>query len=78
MTAPYCGGCAGLGSHRRWCPEIVGPYAALVGAWADEVEGIADACGIPSAANNLWRAASILREAAHEHADAYRQGESPA
>ena len=23
-----CGGCDGLGAHRRWCPKVVGAYAS--------------------------------------------------
>lgn len=49
-----CGGCAGLGSHRRWCPAVVGAHAARIGQIAEALEDLGDT--LPHAlANDCWR-----------------------
>lgn len=69
-----CGGCAGLGAHRRWCPASVGPTAAMLGKWSEQAESLGDSVGPNEmgASNNLWRAASLLREAAEKARDEWR------
>lgn len=58
-----CGGCAGLGAHRRWCPVIVGERAAYFGQLAERAESLGDDIGPNdmAAANMAWRIASLLR-----------------
>lgn len=62
MSLDDCGGCAGLGSHRRWCPEAVGRGAALLGRYAEQAESLADSVGSnnTTAANLLYAAAGYL------------------
>lgn len=57
-----CGGCAGLGAHKRWCPVHVGAEASYRGRWAEAAEALGDAVGAnnPYAANHLYRAAGLL------------------
>jgi hypothetical protein len=61
-----CGGCAGLGSHRRWCIAVVGMFAAWFGAMAEQAEHMADQVGAnePGAANHLYIAAGLIRKRA--------------
>lgn len=63
-----CGGCRGLGRHRRWCPVIVGRLAAIYGPESEAIEALGDQVGSndPSVANALYHASSRLR--------AYAQG----
>ena len=63
-----CGGCAGRGSHRRWCPAVVGASAARWGEMSEQVESLADRVGgnEPAAANALYHAAKLLRQKAVE------------
>jgi hypothetical protein len=63
-----CGGCEGGGAHWRWCPAVVGRTASLLGQQADAAEDLGDRVGanVPGAANHLYVAASLLREAARE------------
>ena len=58
-----CGGCEGLGSHTRWCPEVVGIAASMLGREAEAADNLADIVGgnCPAASNALYRAASLLR-----------------
>jgi hypothetical protein len=57
-----CGGCAGLGAHRRWCPVHVGKEASRRGKWSEAIEALGDAVGSnnPAAANHLYAAAGLL------------------
>jgi len=57
-----CGGCEGLGSHRRWCPEVVGEAASYLGLKSEEAEHLGDLVGAncAGAANALYRAAGLL------------------
>lgn len=66
-----CGGCKGLGSHQRWCPESVGPIASMRGRQAQAAEDLGDAVGANhySASNLLYEAAALLK------ADALRLAE---
>lgn len=68
-----CGGCKGLGSHWRWCPEIVGALAHHAGVQAERAESLADQVGsnCAGAANHLYRAASLLETRARQLADIY-------
>lgn len=63
-----CGGCAGQGAHRRWCPYAVGETAAYFGQLSEKAEALGDSIGPndTEAANMAWRLAAILRERAHE------------
>ena len=65
-----CGGCAGKGAHRRYCPEVVGRHASIMGGWAERAESLGDSVGSNEmgASNHLWAAASLLRKAATERA----------
>jgi hypothetical protein len=66
--AETCGGCLGKGSHRRWCPVLVGTEASRLGTWAEQAEGMGDQVGsnCPAAANHLYRASALLRARARE------------
>lgn len=60
---PDCGGCQGLGSHRRHCPQ--NPTFDRRRLWADQAEDVADKIG-PNhheAANLCYAAAGLLRRA---------------
>lgn len=69
-----CGGCQGLGSHKRWCKESVGLAASLYGSWSEQIESIADSVGSNNIAvsNHLYIAASMLREQAMQRRDEFR------
>jgi len=61
-----CGGCRGLGAHRRWCEVSVGWSAARLGTWSEQAEDLGDMVG-PNcmlAANALYRAAGLLHDQA--------------
>lgn len=68
-----CGGCAGLGAHKRWCPWVVGRHASIMGRWSEAADSLADSVGSnhTGAANHLYAAAALLREGALERADEY-------
>lgn len=68
MSAQTCGGCEGLGSHRRWCVVAVGYAASRRGIWSEKAEALADeiGCNEPGAANLLYHASSVLLRAARE------------
>jgi hypothetical protein len=70
-----CGGCQGLGAHRRWCPANVGFHASVLGRWSQEADDLADAVGSnePAAANHLYVAAAVLRARAIGMAEAFRR-----
>lgn len=74
MTTRDCGGCQGLGSHRRWCEAVVGRHASIMGAQAERAESLGDSVGPNEmgAANCLWRAASLLREGARMRAEEWK------
>ena len=61
-----CGGCDGLGSHRRWCPYAVGETAAYFGQLSERADSLGDAIGPNDmgAANMAWQVAAILRKRA--------------
>ena len=63
-----CGGCAGLGSHRRWCPYAVGETAAYFGQLSERADSLGDSIGPNDmgAANMVWQVAAILRRRAEE------------
>ncbi len=58
-----CGGCLGLGSHRRWCPASVGPRAAMLGGAADRLAAAGDLIGASDTvtANRCYSLAGRLR-----------------
>lgn len=62
-----CGGCAGLGKHRRWCPAVVGARAARIGQMADDLDDLGDTLR-PELANRCWALAERLRNLAEEEA----------
>jgi hypothetical protein len=63
-----CGGCAGLGAHRRWCPYAVGETAAYFGQLSERAESLGDSIGPndKGAANMAWQVAAILRQRAED------------
>ena len=63
-----CGGCAGLGSHKRWCPEVVGRAASYLGLMSERADGLGDTVGANccEATNHLYKAAALLRLEAQE------------
>jgi hypothetical protein len=65
-----CGGCVGLGAHKRWCPAVVGRHASIMGRWSEQADQLADSVGAncADAANHLYAAAALLRKAARERA----------
>jgi hypothetical protein len=65
-----CGGCEGQGAHVRWCPEVVGPAASIMGSYAERAESLGDSVGPNDmgAANHLWAAAALLRKGAQDRA----------
>lgn len=69
-----CGGCRGLGAHRRWCPVAVGRSAAFIGRLSQQAESLGDTVGPNEygAANHLWAAAALLREKAARLRDEYQ------
>lgn len=75
MTVRECGGCAGLGAHRRWCSVVVGPRAALLGPLGEQADALADVVGSNSAeaANLLYGAAAVLRDAARDAATEHQR-----
>lgn len=74
MGRKYCGGCEGEGAHWRWCPAVVGRHANVLGVLSDEAEALGDRVGAnqTGAANHLWVAAGLLREAAEERRDEFQ------
>lgn len=68
-----CGGCLGLGAHRRWCPEVIGRQASFLGRLAEDAEDLGDQIGpnVMGAANHCYEASGLLRKAAQEAADAF-------
>lgn len=69
-----CGGCQGLGSHWRWCPESVGRSASLIGQLAQAAEDLGDRVGANNtgAANHLYAAAGLLYKDAGERKEEFR------
>ena len=65
-----CGGCQGIGAHRRHCPRHPDyhPWRRL----ADMAESIGDSIGEPALANRAWSLASAIREAIQTRP--YRRG----
>ena len=70
-----CGGCKGLGSHQRWCPESVGRIASMRGRQAQVAEDLGDVVGSNHfrAANLLYQAAALLKEDALRLAEQHQK-----
>lgn len=62
--ATSCGGCAGLGSHRRWCRTQVGLGASIYGPMSERLGNMADQVGAnnPGLANGLYALSSEMRD----------------
>lgn len=75
--ADECGGCRGIGAHRKWCENSVGRSAHMLGRWSQQAESLGDSVGPNEmgAANHLWAAAGLLREAAKKRAEEWRARE---
>ena len=75
MKLRTCGGCRGLGSHQRWCPESVGPIASRRGRQAQAAEDLADVVGSNNmhAANLLYQAGALLLEQAKTEAVLFQE-----
>lgn len=69
-----CGGCEGKGAHWRWCPEVVGRSASLMGQQAQQANSLGDSVGPNNmgASNLLWQAAEMLRRDALARAAEWR------
>lgn len=69
----YCGGCAGEGRHRRWCPWVVGARASRYGEMAAQADALADQIGgnEPDLANIAYDLAGRLRGIAIQRATEY-------
>lgn len=69
-----CGGCQGLGSHRRWCPWSVGASASFFGRLSEQAESLGDTVGAneTGAANHLYAAAALLKAKAERLRDEYQ------
>lgn len=63
-----CGGCRGMGAHRRWCVRVVGLSASIRGRQAEMAENLADSVGSnnPAASNHLYAASGLLRAQAEQ------------
>lgn len=68
MLDSECGGCQGIGRHRRWCPAVVGESASEVGTLAELAESLGDRIGSndPGAANMAYRLSGRLRRQAEK------------
>lgn len=62
-----CGGCAGLGAHKRWCHSAVGHIAAHYGVLAEQAEDLADVADI------MYAAASKLHAIAAAEAERWQE-----
>lgn len=71
-----CGGCAGLGAHRRWCPRAVGEHAAYWGQLSVKAEALGDSIGPNDmeASSMAWHIGAMLRKRAEIARDAYEKG----
>lgn len=74
---PDCGGCQGLGSHKRWCPQRVGHDASILGPASEVLEEMGDRVGAsdPGRANMLYRQAAVLYGLAEQAATKPHTGE---
>jgi len=65
-----CGGCQGLGAHKRWCVTVVGKAASMLGPWGDQMEEWGDRIGgIPHSqdtANMLYWFATVMEVRANK------------
>ena len=70
-----CGGCLGLGAHRRWCPAEVGWQASNYGRWSEICENIADSVGANDVkiSNTLYNVSLMLREHALSYKSSFLQ-----
>lgn len=70
-----CGGCKGIGRHRRWCRFVVGSKARLLGRASAELEGLGDRIGSndPGLSNQLYRLSAEAREKADAAAEEWRE-----
>lgn len=71
----HCGGCQGLGNHKRWCEAVHGPMAAQRGRWAYQLGNLADEIGgnEPGLANILYREASNMTHMAENLSIAFKE-----
>lgn len=72
MTAAEpCGGCQGLGRHKRWCHAVVGRAASVYGPMSERVEAMGDTVGSnnPGLANRYYDLAARTRAWATELAE---------
>ena len=78
LPDPNCGGCMGLGSHKRWCVTVVGKAASLLGPWSEQVEMWGDRIGgVPhsqDSANMLYSFASVIESRAHKARQMHQEG----
>lgn len=56
IVATDCGGCQGLGSHKRWCRQVVGLGASVYGPMAAQLNTMGDRVGPNNMglSNRLW------------------------
>lgn len=74
-----CGGCSGLGSHRRWCSAVVGLAASQWGKMSEEADSLGDRIGgnAPHVANMAYTLASELLLRATEAKARFQSQQSP-
>jgi hypothetical protein len=60
-----CGGCRGVGAHRKHCPRHPNyhPWRRL----ADQAESIGDSIGEPGLANRAWDLAGRIKAGMNDH-----------
>lgn len=62
--AKTCGGCQGVGAHRRWCRAVVGLSASIYGPMSEQLGSMGDTVGPNNKdlANRLWALSGDMRE----------------
>lgn len=62
----FCGGCNGMGGHKRWCSRNVGMRASYWGKLSEKATALGDEIGSnnPGLANVMYQAGGEMRERA--------------
>lgn len=69
-----CGGCLGIGAHKKFCPAVHGTHASVRYRWSQRAENLADEIGSNDveAANTLYVLAGTFHTEAVQYSEAYR------